>query len=112
MSQAKMVSLLQAAEQIVQEDPSISIWIGKEHFGKKQITGKIIPKRYSCTSCGHVSLHSTNHYGECYPRCKECGWKHPMEMGQRHICLEPIPVGWGTPAPWKTVKLGDIVTIK
>ena len=109
---SKMTAFIETAKQIVLDDPSISIWIGKEHFGKKQITGMYSHKKYKCTSCGHVSLHGTNHYGEIYPKCRECGWKHPMEMGQRHICLEPIPVGWGTPAPWKMVKLGDICTIK
>ena len=74
-------------------------------------TGKITAKMYRCKSCGHESLHSTNHYGEIYPRCTACGWKHPMEMGQVHTCLEPLPEGMGVPEPWKMVKLGDIATV-
>ena len=108
---SKMIALKQTAEQMVKDDPSISIWIGNEHFGKKQITGKVSCKKYKCTSCGAVSFESTNHYGEICPRCRECGWKHPMEMGQVHVCLEPLPVGWSTPAPWKMVKFGDICSI-
>jgi len=73
--------------------------------------GKCTPKKYKCTRCGHVSLHSTNHYGDIYPRCKNCGWKHSMEMGQVHKCLEKLPKGWKKPTPWKMVKLGDVCEI-
>jgi DNA-directed RNA polymerase subunit RPC12/RpoP len=73
--------------------------------GKKTITGKVSSKRYKCTSCGYESMHSTNHYGDIYPRCTNCGWKHPMEFGQVHKCLEPVPEGWGAPEPWKRVEL-------
>lgn len=79
---------------------------------KKIITGKVTPKRYKCMSCGHISTHSTNHYGEIYPPCRNCAWKHPMEFGQVHKCMEEVPKGWGTPEPWKRVKLGDIAEIK
>jgi predicted RNA-binding Zn-ribbon protein involved in translation (DUF1610 family) len=78
---------------------------------KKPTTSKYSVKQYKCTSCGHVSGHGTNHYGEIYPRCTACGWKHPMEMGQTHVCLEPVPEGMGIPAPWTKVTLGDICTI-
>lgn len=78
----------------------------------KPTTSKVSYKRYQCTACGHVSEMQTNHYGECYPRCRKCGWKRPMEMGQTHICLEPVPEGMDVPAPWKTVKLGDIAEIR
>lgn len=78
---------------------------------KKPTTSKISYKQYKCTACGYISLRQTNHYGECYPRCKKCGWKRPMETGQRHVCLEPVPEGMGVPEPWKIVKLGDICEI-
>lgn len=74
-------------------------------------TGKVSMKRYRCTTCGHVSMQSTNHYGEIYPRCENCGWKHPMES-QSHECLEKLPRGWARPEKWKKVRLGDIVKIK
>jgi restriction endonuclease S subunit len=35
-----------------------------------------------------------------------------MEFGQVHKCMEEVPKGWGTPEPWKRVKLGDIAEIK
>ena len=77
-----------------------------------QTTGKISSKLYKCTECGHESLHSTNHYGEIYPSCRNCSWKSPLSPTKVHVCLEPLPEGWQKPAPWKTVKLGDVVTIK
>ena len=67
-------------------------------------TGKYTHKKYKCTSCGHESMIGTNHYGECYPRCINCGWKHPRELGQVHVCLEPLPEDWEAPEPWKLVK--------
>lgn len=78
---------------------------------KQPTTGPYSHKQYRCTSCGHVSSHGTNHWGEIYPRCSNCGWKHPMEMGQMHECLEPPPPGYGVPEPWKRVQLGDIAQI-
>ena len=75
-------------------------------------TSKYSVKKYKCTVCGHISDQGTNHYGQIYPRCKNCGWKRPMEMSQVHVCLEPVPEGMGVPEPWKTVKLGDICSIK
>lgn len=78
----------------------------------KPTTSRISYKKYKCTTCGHVSSIQTNHYGECYPRCKKCGWKHPFEMGQRHVCLEPVPKDMNVPKPWKMVKLGDIMEVK
>lgn len=77
----------------------------------KPTTGKYSQKMYKCQTCGHESLHGTNHWGEIYPRCRECGWKHPMEIGQVHICLEKPPEGMGIPQPWKMVKLGDVCEI-
>jgi DNA-directed RNA polymerase subunit RPC12/RpoP len=74
--------------------------------------GKISQKKYRCTKCGFVSYQSTNHYGQIYPRCQNCGWKHPMEMGQAHECLEKLPKGWKRPENWKMVKLGDVAEIK
>jgi DNA-directed RNA polymerase subunit RPC12/RpoP len=77
----------------------------------KPTTGKYTQKKYKCTACGHEGLHGTNHYGDIYPRCTKCGWMRPMEMGQVHVCLEPVPEDMGVPEPWKTVKLGDICKI-
>jgi len=78
----------------------------------KPTTSKYSVKKYKCTSCGHISNIGSNHWGQVYPRCKACGWKHPMEMGQVHECLEPVPEGMGVPEPWKMVRLGDIYEIK
>lgn len=75
-------------------------------------TGKVTPKLYKCTNCGHEQLQSTNHWGEIYPACPECQWKRPMELGSKWICLESMPEGYQKPEPWKTVKLGDICEIK
>jgi hypothetical protein len=102
--------LVEVAEDIMRSDSSVQIAIGVKHV--KVTTGKISSKKYKCTSCGHISAQETNHYGLIYPRCTACGWKHPLEMGQVHICLEPVPTGWGVPAPWKTVTLGEICEIK
>ena len=74
-------------------------------------TYKFTQKKYRCTECGHESMMGTNHWGECYPRCKKCGWKYPMQMGQVHECLEKPPKGYGIPEPWQMVKLGDVVEI-
>lgn len=30
-------------------------------------------KKYECPTCGQESNHSTNHYGEIYSGCKNCG---------------------------------------
>ena len=78
----------------------------------KPTTSAYSYKKYRCTSCGHVSEHGTNHYGAIYPRCNECGWKHPMQLSMVHECLEPVPEGMGIPTPWKIVKLSDICEIK
>lgn len=77
-----------------------------------QITGKVEPKKYQCTCCGHESIRSTNHYGEIYIRCSKCSWKSPMEPIKVHECLESLPEGWSKPKPWKLVKLGDVADIK
>lgn len=76
-----------------------------------RVTGKITQKRYKCDYCGTESLHSTNHYGKIYPRCRACGWKHPLLMNMSHTCLEPVPEEMGVPDEWPTVCLGDIVKI-
>jgi hypothetical protein len=68
-------------------------------------------KKYQCISCDHISLIGSNHYGEIYPKCIKCGWKNPMEMGQVHKCLEPVPSDMGVPEHWKLVKLGDVCDI-
>ena len=78
----------------------------------KPTTGKHTYKLYRCTECGHESKIGTNHWGKCSPRCPQCGWKRPMEAGQRHVCLEECPLTHGTPEPWETVKLGDICDIR
>lgn len=77
----------------------------------KPTTGKVSPKRYQCSDCGAVETHSTNHWGEIYPRCRSCGWKKPMAGAQRFVCLELCPPTHDLPEPWKLVKLGDIVEI-
>ena len=79
---------------------------------KKKTTGKVTPKLYKCTNCGHEQLQSTNHWGQIYPDCPKCQWKRPMQMGSVWECLEPMPKGYSKPAPWKIIKLGDIATIK
>ena len=71
-------------------------------------TGKYSHKLYRCTRCHYEMTHGTNHWGEIYPSCPCCQWKHPMEMGSIWVCLEPVPEGYTTPAKWKTVKLSDI----
>jgi len=77
----------------------------------KRVTGKMSYKSYRCLKCGAVSSHQTNHYGEIYPRCGECGWKRPFEKGQPHQCLDPVPEGWDVPEPWKMVRLRDIMEL-
>ena len=74
-------------------------------------TGTYSEKLYRCTLCGHEYLLGTNHWGECYPKCKNCGWKRPMEMGQVHVCLETAPEGYEKPEPWKQVKMGDLIKV-
>ena len=76
-----------------------------------QKIGKVTLKRYKCKNCGFESMYSTNHYGSIYPKCSNCGWKHPMMMGQIHECLEPLPEGWEKPEEWKIVKLSDVCEI-
>jgi len=34
---------------------------------------KITIKKYHCPTCGQESNHNTNHYGEIYSGCKNCG---------------------------------------
>jgi DNA-directed RNA polymerase subunit RPC12/RpoP len=93
------------------DSPSVD-WSGfAADLAKHRKTGYVTAKRYQCASCGGITTESTNHYGDIYPRCPHCGWKHPMEAGQVLKCLEPVPEGWGTPTPWKTVRLGDIAQV-
>jgi hypothetical protein len=77
----------------------------------KPTTARVSVKRYQCVECKAIEQHNTNHWGEIYPRCRSCGWKNPMAMAQRFVCLEPCPSTHDTPEPWKLVKLGDIVEI-
>jgi hypothetical protein len=106
------LSLLNVAQEIVSSDPTIQVAAGNTIYKRLPTTSKYSVKKYKCTSCGYISNHGTNHYGQIYPRCRECGWNHPMEIGQVHVCLESVPEGMGVPAPWKTVKLGDICSVK
>ena len=76
---------------------------------KSQITGRVTTKTYKCNHCGHITKTSTNHYGDIYIRCTKCAWKRPMEISGHFTCMDPLPEGWGTPEPWRTVKLGDIL---
>ena len=75
-------------------------------MGKLKTTGKYSLKPYQCSSCGAEKEIGTNHWGECYPYCSICMeqtvWK----------CLDPVPEGYTTPKPWKTVKLSDILKIE
>jgi hypothetical protein len=68
-------------------------------------TGKYTTKPYVCTTCGHKHNIGTNHWGECYPRCTNCG------VVCAHKCLEPVPEGYSIPETWKIMRLGDIATI-
>ena len=68
-------------------------------------TGKYSVKPYECTECGNEIETGTNHWGECYPFCKVCGKHTP------HMCTEEVPEGYGTPEPWKMVKLEDVCEI-
>jgi hypothetical protein len=34
---------------------------------------KITRKHYRCPTCGNMSMHDTNHFGEIYCQCKGCG---------------------------------------
>lgn len=77
----------------------------------KPTTGRYSIKRYQCKRCGHESQEGTNHWGEIYSRCSNCSWKYPLEATVK-VCLEPVPEGYGTPEPWKIVKLGDVAEIK
>ncbi len=74
-------------------------------------TSKYSIKRFQCQECGHISKEGTNHYGEIYIRCTNCGWKKPMQISMVHKCLDPLPEGMGIPEPWKSVNLGDICEI-
>ena len=77
----------------------------------KPTTGRISAKQYRCTRCGHEETHSTNHWGDIYPRCSGCSWKNPLSPIVVMECLEPIPEGFAKPEPWRIVKLGDIATV-
>lgn len=72
------------------------------------VTGPRSAKRYQCTRCGHEQVETTNHWGEFYDRCPNCSWKHPMDAVVTWKCLEQPPPGYGTPEPWKTVRLQDL----
>lgn len=75
---------------------------------KLQTTGKVTSKKYRCLRCGHERMESTNHYGKIYSACPNCSWKHPLEANVSE-CLDPLPEGWGRPADWTVVKLGDLL---
>ena len=79
---------------------------------KKPTTGKYSYKPYRCTRCGKEESHGTNHWGQIYCRCSGCSWKNPMDPTAVFECLEPVPKGYGIPAPWKKVKLSDLVEIR
>lgn len=74
---------------------------------RMRITGKITVKQYQCQTCKTVSKHSTNHYGEIYLNCNNCG------AGEIRVleCTELLPEGWSRPEPWKIVKLSEIAKI-
>ena len=71
---------------------------------------KISYKAYRCLECGHEESHQTNHYGKIYNiKCKGCGWKKPMQLGQTFECIEDVPEGGWIPPEWKSVTLGEIL---
>jgi hypothetical protein len=74
--------------------------------GNIKIRGKYSYKNYRCTECFHIKTSGTNHWGFTYPFCREC------RKITVHECLEPVPPGYGIPEKWKTVKLGDICTVR
>ena len=80
-------------------------------MGTKPTTGKYSMKPYECKRCGHKHQVGTNHWGETYGPCPNCQWKYPMEFGSTHVCLEPVPEGYGVPEPWRHARLGDLVEI-
>ena len=77
----------------------------------KPTISRVSSKLYRCTRCGHKSEISTNHWGECYPTCKNCSWKNPMSPIVIHECLELCPETHDKPQPWRVVKLGDVARI-
>lgn len=74
-------------------------------------TGPVSVKLYRCTRCGREEKHSTNHWGDIYPRCEGCSWKNPMDPSVVMECLEPMPNGYAKPEPWQKVRLGDVAKI-
>jgi DNA-directed RNA polymerase subunit RPC12/RpoP len=72
---------------------------------------KLSYKKYQCQRCGHVMDIQTNHWGEVYPRCPNCSWKHPLDQQSTFKVIEPVPEGAWIPEPWKKVRLGDVADI-
>ncbi len=73
--------------------------------------GAISVKPYQCTRCGREEKHSTNHWGEIYPRCGGCSWKNPLDPAPVWKCLEAVPEGYAKPEPWKKMRLGDVAEV-
>jgi hypothetical protein len=79
---------------------------------QKPTISKYKEKPYKCQKCGYEKQIGTNHFGECYSlgnynRCPKCP---PMDITTWE-CQEPCPDNMQKPAPWKTVKLGNICEI-
>jgi DNA-directed RNA polymerase subunit RPC12/RpoP len=51
------------------------------------------PKPYECMACGLEQLTVTNHFGQIYGKCPECG-------NRRHRYTGEIPPGAIVPEPW------------
>ncbi len=72
----------------------------------RRITGTYSMKPYRCNACKHEAMHGTNHWGEIYPQCRNCGTINGM------TCLEPLPEGFQMPEKWKLGRLGDLISIE
>ena len=74
----------------------------------KPTTGKYSIKPYVCEGCGHEFETGTNHWGAIYGSCPSCRNRN----GSVNRCLVSCPDAYDLPAEWKTVKLGDVISIK
>jgi hypothetical protein len=61
---------------------------------------KVEPKLYRCVKCNSQQVISTNHWGECYGRCRGlCGTYSTFVPAE-----QPPKAAW-IPKPWKKVIL-------
>lgn len=66
----------------------------------KPTIGPVSLKTYQCTKCEFKSRVQTNHWGDIYSACPDCGTKH-------HHCVDTVPSEFGLPEAWSTVQLRD-----